>query len=118
MGILSIPLAECWEEQPFVTPVAPIWTRPGYHYWLFCHLGLSKICAFAVQYPTVPKEYPRVRLVFHANHTESQVLRVVSAVCEWADEMIDIERSDDSVEKVPQAARKVYKSMTEKHAKL
>lgn len=118
MGILSVPLTEGWEERSFVTPIAPIWTRVGYHYWLFSHLALAKICAFAVQHPTVPKEHPRVRLLFHANHTESQVERVVFVVCEWAQKMIDIEQSNDSAGKLPWAAQKMYASTADRHAKL
>jgi 8-amino-7-oxononanoate synthase len=118
MGILSMPLAEGWEERPFVTPIVPILTRAGYQYWLFSHLALAKISAFAVQFPTVPKEHPRVRLVFHANHTESQIQRVVFVVCEWAQEMIDIEQGKGSAGKVPWAAQKMTALTADEHPKL
>lgn len=115
MGILSIPLADGWEQRKFVTPIVPIWTRAGYHYKLFSHLALAKICAFAVQHPTVPKEHPRVRLVFHANHTESQVERVISVVCEWAQAMIDAEQSKTST---GMSASGWYPPTADRHARL
>jgi len=109
MGILSVPLAEGWEQRPFLTPIVPIWTRAGYmyHYLLFSHLARAKICAFAVQHPTVPKEYPRVRLVFHADHTEQQVRRLVLVVAGWAQKMMNIEQSGDSVERLGRLSEKM-----------
>lgn len=120
MGILSVPLAEGWEQRPLVTPIIPIWTRAGYHYLLFSHLALAKICAFAVQHPTVPKEHPRVRLVFHANHTELQVERLVSVVSEWAQKMMDIEQSVDRAERLAWASQKMMNdaSTVDGYAKL
>ena len=118
MGILSVPLTDGWEKRPFLTPIVPVWTKAGYHHRLFSHLALSKICAFAVQFPTVPKEHPRVRLVFHADHTKADVERVVAAICAWANEMLQVEKSDSSAEKLPGSVQNLTFIMTDQQAKL
>ena len=111
-GILSVPLSEDWEEQPFLTHIVPIWTRQRYSYWLVFHLHFSGYSAFPVEYPTVPKGQSRVRVAFHANNTQSQVDGLVSAVCEWATEMMELEKGGaDGDRKLPKAARQVYAIM-------
>ena len=107
-GILSIPLSEEWEQQPFLSHIVPVWTRQRYSYWLVFHLLLSGICAFPVEYPTVPKGQSRVRLAFHANNTEAQVNVLVAAIGEWAQEMMDIEKGTGGGNRLPKAARQVY----------
>ena len=110
-GILSVPLSEDWEEQPFLTHIVPIWTRQRYSYWLVFHLHLSEFCTFPVEYPTVPKGQSRVRVAFHANNTESQVDGLVGAICEWAQEMMSIEKCGGNGDKIPRAARQIYAMM-------
>lgn len=61
-----------------------------------------------MEYPTVPKGHSRVRLAFHANNTESQVEQLVSAISEWAGEMMEIEEGGRCGNKIPSAARQVY----------
>lgn len=111
-GILSVPLSDDWETQPFLTHIVPVWTRQRYAYWLVFHLHLAGFCAFPVEYPTVPKGKSRVRLSFHANNTEKQIDGLVAAVGEWAREMMEIE-SVGAREKIPKAARQVYAMMGE-----
>lgn len=106
--ILSVPLAENWEEQPFLTHIVPIWTRQRCNYWLVFHLHFSAFSAFPVEYPTVPKGQSRVRVTFHAHNTESQVEGLVRAICEWAQEMMEIEGGGGDGNKIPKAARRVY----------
>ena len=108
MGILHVPLSSEWEDQAFVSHIVPIWTRQRYSYWLVFHLNQRKFCAFPVEYPAVPKGQSRVRLAFHANNSESQIEDLVSAISEWAKEMIDIEESGKGKSKLPKAARQVY----------
>lgn len=111
MGILSMPLSEGWETRPFVTHVVPVWTRQRYNYWLIFHLQLAQFCTFPIDYPVVPKGRSRVRLTFHAANTESQVDGLVAAICDWAQEMVDIEEGGRGG--VPRAARQVYASMAD-----
>ena len=50
-------------------------------------------------------------MAFHANNTESQVEALVSAICEWAQEMIEIEKCVGNGNGIPKAAREVYAIM-------
>ena len=61
-----------------------------------------------MEYPIVPKGQSRVRVAFHANNTESQVDGLVSAICEWAQEMMEIEKGGGDENKIPKAARQIY----------
>lgn len=116
-GILSVPLSDDWEEEPFLTHIVPIWTRQRYSYWLVFHLHFSGFSAFPVEYPTVPKGQSRVRLAFHANNTETQVDGLVDAVGKWAHEMIEIEKCGrDGDGKMPKAARQVYAMMNDENS--
>lgn len=108
MGILSIPLLDEQRPHGFITHIAPVWTRDRYNYWLVFHLQLSGICAFPINYPTVPKGQSRIRIMFHGQNTEAEVDSLVAALCGFAKEMIDIEKGGDAVQKVPKAAQKVY----------
>ena len=110
-GILSLPLSEAWEDQPFHTHLIPVWTRQRYSYWLVFHLHFAGFCAFPVEYPTVPKGQSRVRLAFHANNTEAQIDGLVDAVGVWAQEMMEIEDGGGVCGSVPRAARQVYMVM-------
>jgi 8-amino-7-oxononanoate synthase len=56
----------------------------------------------------VPKGTKRVRLVFHADHTDAQVDSLAAAICEWAHEMMEIEASDKSGSTIPCAAQQVF----------
>ncbi|KAF1843631.1 class II aminotransferase/8-amino-7-oxononanoate synthase [Cucurbitaria berberidis CBS 394.84] len=106
-GILSIPNLEGWESKPFVTHVVPVMTRQRYTLFLCYHLQLAGINCFPIDYPVVPKGFSRIRVVFHAGNTEEQVEKLANSVCEWAQEMLDLEASGQGV-KVPSAARQVH----------
>jgi 8-amino-7-oxononanoate synthase len=82
-------------------------TRPKHELYLFFHLITRNINAYAWTFPAVPKNKPRVRLVWHAHNTLDQAEKVANAICEWAEEMLDIENGEtDDV--LPSAARQVY----------
>jgi 8-amino-7-oxononanoate synthase len=110
-GIVFLPLAEDWVEQEYLTHIVPLWTRQGYSYWLCFHLCLSGYSAFCVDYPTVPKGTGRVRVTLHANNTKAEIDGLISAICEWADEMLQIESNGGGT--MPRATRQVYASMAE-----
>jgi 8-amino-7-oxononanoate synthase len=72
---------------------------------------LNNINAYAVSFPIVPKGKSRVRLVFHAHNSLDQAETLANVICEWAQEMLDIEAGGtESV--IPSAARKVYAMKT------
>ena len=50
-------------------------------------------------------------MAFHANNTEDQVEGLVSAICDWAQEMIEIEKCVGNGNRIPKAAREVYAIM-------
>ena len=108
---MEVPLLRGWDTRPFVTHLVPVWTRPRYSYWLVFHLHIRGFCASPVEYPTVPKGQSRVRLTFHADNTISQVERLIDAISEWAQEMLELERGAGVRGKIPSAARQVYALM-------
>ncbi|KAL5046587.1 hypothetical protein BDW71DRAFT_181933 [Aspergillus fruticulosus] len=109
-GILSIPLAEAWESRPFLTQVVPVMTRQRYTLWLCYHIQLAGICAFPIDYPVVPKGQARLRVVFHATNTVSEVEKLAGAICDWAQEMLDLEAGGGTGGKIPSAARRVMQA--------
>lgn len=111
MGILSIPVMDDWESNEFNAHIVPVWTRQRYNWWLVFHLQLNGISAFPIDFPTVPKGQSRVRLMFHAGNTESEVDSLVATICNWAKEMIDIEKGPDGKGKMPSATQHVYALM-------
>ncbi|RYO74618.1 hypothetical protein DL764_010771 [Monosporascus ibericus] len=111
MGILSIPLIDDWESRDFLVHIVPLWTRQRYNFWLVFHLQLSGFCAFPIDYPTVPKGQSRIRLIFHGANTEADVEGLAATICNWAQEMIDIEKKGAGAKKVPKAAQQVYALM-------
>ncbi|GFF35666.1 8-amino-7-oxononanoate synthase [Aspergillus udagawae] len=110
MGILSIPVAEDYESLDFVTHIVPIWTRQKYNWWLFFHLQLAKIAVVPIDYPQVPKGKSRVRVMIHAGNTEKEVDYLVATLCDFANEMIDIEEGGEKG-KIPKAAQEIYALM-------
>lgn len=51
--------------------------------------------------------------MFHAANTEAEVETLVSIICEFAQEMIDIEEGGEAGLKVPKAAQQVYALMAD-----
>lgn len=114
MGILSVPLAEDWDTREFQTHIVPVWTRQRYNYFLVFHLQLSGICAFPIDYPTVPKGQGRIRLIFHGRNNEAEVHSLLNALAEFAREMVAIEKAGENAQnKVPKAAQQVYALMAQ-----
>ncbi|KAL8750604.1 MAG: hypothetical protein Q9199_006964 [Rusavskia elegans] len=113
MGILSIPVSEDWDSRGWLAHCVPLWTRQRYNYWLVFHLQLSGVSAFPIDYPTVPKGQSRIRLMFHGANTEAEVETLVSIICDFAQEMIEIEESGEVGQKVPKAAQQVYALMAD-----
>ena len=112
--ILRIPLFEDGDEDsgpaPFVAPIVPVWTRARHNFFLAFHLQRAGFSAFPIYFPVVPKGAERVRLVFHASNTDAQVEALVSCICAWAEEMLEIEEGNDRL-KLPFAARQAYSMM-------
>lgn len=108
LGILRVPVSDDWESKPFFTHLIPIWTKQQYNYWLAFHLSVNGFCAFPITYPVVPKGKARVRITIHAHNTEDQVNKLVSSICDWASEMVQIEEGLGGKDQLPSAAQQVY----------
>lgn len=107
-GLLSCPLSEGWEKQPYRTHIVPIWTKPRHEQYLFFHLMSENMNAYSFAYPVVPKGKSRVRIVFHAHNTRADVDKTVGSIADWAREMLDTEPAESATEYVPRVASEVY----------
>ncbi|KAF2640320.1 putative aminotransferase, partial [Massarina eburnea CBS 473.64] len=109
--ILSIPLALEWESQPIQSHMVAVHVKDRKCLWLFFHLLLANLTTTPVTFPTVPLGSNRLRITFHSSNTEAEVVRLVGSICEWAQEMLEIEEDGakrSGVEAMPRAARQVY----------
>jgi hypothetical protein len=64
--------------------IVPLWSPAADA--LSIGLLISKITAYPVAYPTVPKGQKRVRLVFHSGNTESDVESLLNIIGQWLEE--------------------------------
>ncbi|KAF2462909.1 8-amino-7-oxononanoate synthase [Lindgomyces ingoldianus] len=103
-GLLSVPLAEEWEERSVQSHVIPIKVRPGHESSLFVHLLIANINAYPISYPTVPRGTALIRLVFHAHNTRAEIDYLLKTIGAWVVEMLSIERGESS-NTVPAAQR-------------
>ena len=110
-GMLFIPVSRNWQLKEWHAHIVPLWTRQKYNYWLVFHLQLSGFSAYPVDYPVVPKGKSRVRLIFHAGNTEKEVKALATTICEFAQEMINIEEMDDSAAQLPIKVQQMYALM-------
>ncbi|KID74281.1 8-amino-7-oxononanoate synthase [Metarhizium brunneum] len=108
-GLLSCPVAEGWEQRQFHAHIIPIRTRPRHEQYLFFHNMLANIMAYNFAYPVVPKGESRIRIVVHAHNTEDDVDKLVASICQWAHEMLDLEKCGSN-NTLPSAASKVFAS--------
>ncbi|GAT18901.1 aminotransferase class I and II [Aspergillus luchuensis] len=95
------------DVQPVLTQIIQLRTRTKHNFYLAFHLQRAGFSVFPISYPVVPKGTERVRIIFHASNTDAEVKALVAAIAEWAQEMLEIERSGDRT-RVPAAARHVY----------
>lgn len=65
--------------------------------------------AYNFAYPVVPKGESRIRIVVHAHNTEDDVDKLVTSICQWAHEMLDLEKCGSN-NTLPSAASKVFAS--------
>ncbi|CAG8962006.1 hypothetical protein HYFRA_00014114 [Hymenoscyphus fraxineus] len=111
-GLLDIPLLEDWTQRPFQTHIVPLPTRAGHEMLVFFQLILNNMNAYPMAFPVVPKGQSRVRLIFHAHNTFGQIEDLASKICEWATEMLEIEKGDSKNE-LPKSARQAYSIRSE-----
>ncbi|KAI8626907.1 class II aminotransferase/8-amino-7-oxononanoate synthase [Xylariaceae sp. FL1651] len=108
-GLLSLPPGTPdFESREYLSHISYIMTRQRYTQYLYFHLQLRGFNVLYVDYPIVPKGTGRIRLVFKAHITDTQIEAFVGAVCEWAQEMLEIEAGPRGENKIPSLARQVY----------
>lgn len=110
-GICSIPLVEDWEARQFITQFVPLWTREQHNLYLTMHLQWNGIRAIPINPPVVPRGTGRVRIIIHAQNTEAQVEKLAAAICEWGQEMYQIETGRAAGVQIPTAMRLMYSLM-------
>jgi 8-amino-7-oxononanoate synthase len=98
---------EEYESLEYLTHIVPVLTRPKHELYLFFHLMLNNINAYAISFPVVPRGESRVRLVFHAHNDLEQAETLANVICEWAEEMLSI-KNGKTENSIPSAARQVY----------
>jgi 8-amino-7-oxononanoate synthase len=106
-GLISVPLAEDWEERSFHSHVVPVKLRPGHEHYLFVHLAVANMNAYCISYPIAPKGTGRIRLVFHAHNTKEEIDRLIEVVSDWVVEMLEMERGE-SKNTLPSAMRHAF----------
>ncbi|KAL7940958.1 class II aminotransferase/8-amino-7-oxononanoate synthase [Trichoderma barbatum] len=109
-GIMRIPLYEGDENPAMVTQIVPVWTRTGHSLYLAFHVNQAGYSGHPVLYPVVPKGQERVRFIFQSQRTDEEVEKFAECICEWAEEMLEIEESGDR-NRLPTATVQAYAQM-------
>jgi 8-amino-7-oxononanoate synthase len=68
----------------FKSPIVPVLTKAGKAYNLRAWLLREGFSTWGLAYPIVPKGEDRVRVVIHADNSDSQIERFVDAIMQWA----------------------------------
>lgn len=98
------------ESLHFVGAMVPIWTRSKHNLYLAFHVQLAGFFVLPIAAPVVPKGTGRIRIIFRASHTDAQIEALVTSICVWAEEMLELEKGQNGT-KIPAAARQVYALM-------
>lgn len=107
-GILSVPLADGWEDRSINTHILSISTKPKWLWWIYFHLLSASFRTFPVTYPVVPPGQGRLRVIMHAHNTEEQVRGFINAIYAWVQEMMDAEAGTAAGGPATKAAQDVY----------
>ncbi|KAM4066859.1 aminotransferase class I and II domain-containing protein [Hirsutella rhossiliensis] len=75
---------EDWRLHRFRTAVTPLITQPGESRALQAQLLKDGFLVHALQYPIVPLDSERLRIMLHADNTPQQVESFVEAIMRWA----------------------------------
>lgn len=84
-----MPESEGWEQRKLLIQIVPIWTHARDNHHLAAHLHLADHKAFPVDYPIVPRDQGRIRLVFHAANTKKELDSLIAIICGWAQEVLE-----------------------------
>ncbi|PYH32030.1 aminotransferase class I/II-fold pyridoxal phosphate-dependent enzyme [Aspergillus neoniger CBS 115656] len=106
-GLLRLPMYEDADIQSVLIQIIQLRTRTKHNFYLAFHLQRAGFLVFPISYPVVPKGTEHVRIIFHASNMDTEVKVLVTAIAEWAQEILEIKSSGDR-QRVPAAARHVY----------
>lgn len=113
-GILSIPLAERWEERPFLTHVVIVQTLQKYTYWLYFNILFAGCNVMPVSHPVVPVGQSRLKITIHGGNTQEEVEILLESIYSWVEEIFALESSGKKGQATA-AAEKVYEWMRAQH---
>jgi 8-amino-7-oxononanoate synthase len=71
-------------DESFLAPIIPFVTKNGKSIDLRDSLRRKGFLVHASQFPAVPRDSERVRIVIHEDNTETQMTALVSAIMEWS----------------------------------
>ncbi|PYH43605.1 aminotransferase class I/II-fold pyridoxal phosphate-dependent enzyme [Aspergillus saccharolyticus JOP 1030-1] len=83
-GIIRLPTERGWQSRVFKSAIFGLITQPGKARYLAESLQQAGFWVNAVEFPIVPKELGRVRLMIHADNTAEQIDTVVQMIMRWA----------------------------------
>ncbi|PYH86885.1 class II aminotransferase/8-amino-7-oxononanoate synthase [Aspergillus uvarum CBS 121591] len=83
-GIIRLPTETGWHSRAFRSAIFALVTQPGKARSLAKPLQQAKFWVNAVEFPIVPRNLDRMRLMIHADNTEEQISAVVQLIMRWA----------------------------------
>ncbi|PYI20104.1 aminotransferase [Aspergillus violaceofuscus CBS 115571] len=83
-GIIRLPTETGWHSRAFRSAIFALVTQPGKARSLAKPLKQVKFWVNPVEFPIVPRNLDRVRLMIHADNTEEQIGAVVQLIMRWA----------------------------------
>ncbi|RAK77092.1 aminotransferase class I/II-fold pyridoxal phosphate-dependent enzyme [Aspergillus fijiensis CBS 313.89] len=90
-GIIRLPTETGWRSRTFRSAIFALLTQPGKARSLAKPLKQAKFWVNAVDFPIVPRNMDRVRLMIHADNTEEQIGAVVQLIMRWAMGQMELE---------------------------
>ncbi|PYH57491.1 uncharacterized protein BO96DRAFT_493602 [Aspergillus niger CBS 101883] len=98
-------LAEDWDSRPFFKTSGTSDDTRTYITSFVATCSWRNCVSFRLNYPVVPKGKDRLCVILHAESTVGEAETLVVALCESAQEMLDIEPGGNKYGKIPSAAR-------------
>ncbi|KAF2843263.1 class II aminotransferase/8-amino-7-oxononanoate synthase [Patellaria atrata CBS 101060] len=88
-GILDLPSGLNFEGKEFVSQIVPVWTRNEDNHQLAANMQYADYNAWPIDFPVVPRDQGRVRLVFHTDNTIDEIDGLVEIIIQWAEEKME-----------------------------
>ncbi|KAF7594369.1 hypothetical protein BBP40_009350 [Aspergillus hancockii] len=82
-GVFSLPTEEAWQSVPFLAPIIALAVQTGKAKDLAQRLHRAKFWVNPVNFPLVPKNKDRIRIVVHSDNTKNQIKAIVLLIMGW-----------------------------------